>query len=81
MPSPSQLRYIRVQRLIEVTEDLIEAGVSKHFLFGKLDRFCFRLWPELREGTRRSYVISALRVIMSQPTVASELLTEVGEEA
>ena len=64
MPSPSQIRDLRVRRLVAVAMALLEASVS------------FRLWLWLRERTQRSYTVFALRVTLSQPPVEFDLLAE-----
>ena len=76
MPNPSQTRDFKIRRLVAVAMFLLEDGVSPHLLFGKLDRTSFRFWPGLREGTRRSYIVSAIRVVLSLSPVDSDLLTE-----
>ena len=76
MPNPSQTREANILRLVAVANDLLEAGVSSHGLFDRLLLVAFRIWPGTREGTRRSYTIAALRVVLSPPYVASNLLNE-----
>ena len=67
MPSTSQLRDMRVQRLVSVARVLLEGGAFQHLLFDKLDRISLGLWPTLREKTRREYVIIAIKILHSRP--------------
>ncbi len=76
MPNPSQTREANILRLVAVANDLLKVGVSSHRLYDKLLLISFRLWPWIREGTRRSYTVAALRVVLSPPYVASNLLNE-----
>ena len=76
MPSPSQTRAMRVRRLAAVARALLEGGVSTHLLCDKLERASFRLWPGLTMGTRRSYVVSALKTVLSRPLVEPNILAE-----
>lgn len=76
MLNPSQTRESKILRLVAVAHDLLEAGVSSHRLFDKLLLITFRLWPGVRERTRRSYTVAAIRVVLSQPSVELNLLSE-----
>ena len=76
MPSPSQTRALRVRRLVAVARVLLEGGASPHLLFDKLNRVTFRLWPTLRDKTRREYVVSALKEVLSRPHTEFDLLTD-----
>ena len=71
MPTPVEVRRIRINYLIIFAKKLLEAGVPSHLLCDKLERASFRLWPGLREETRRSYVVSALKIVLSRPPAES----------
>lgn len=76
MPSPSQIRAMRVSRLADVAEALLERGVPSHLLFGKLWALARRSWPAVREPTLRDYVSSSIRTVLSRPLVDSDILPE-----
>jgi len=67
MPSPSQTRVLRIRRLVTVATSILEGGTTTYLLFDKLERASFRLWPTLRNNTRREYVVSALKIVSSRP--------------
>lgn len=67
VPSPAQVRDIRVQRLASIARVLLESGTFQHRLLDKLDQIGFTLWPTLRKKTRREYVNIAIRMVLSRP--------------
>ena len=80
MLSPSQIRVLRIRRLVAVATAILESGATTHLLFDKLERASFRLWPTLRDKTRREYVISSLKIVHSR-LYTKPVLPETVEEA
>jgi len=76
MPTPVEVRRIRIDCLIIFAKKLLEAGVPSHLLVDRLEQASFRLWPGLREETRKSYVRSALRMVLSRPTASADVLPQ-----
>ena len=73
MPSPSQIRDLRIRRLVSVAENLVEGGSSPYNLAGKLRVLARRSWPGVCESTIKSYVSSAITEILSRPHTESVL--------
>jgi hypothetical protein len=76
MPTPVEVRRIRINYLIIFAKKLLEAGVPSHLLCDKLERASFRLWPALRDKTRREYVVAALKTVLSRPTASADILPQ-----
>ena len=76
MSSPSQTRDSRIRQLVNIAEAILEGGASQHLLFDKLDLAGFRLWPTLREKTRKEYVVIAMKMVLSRPHIEFDFLTE-----
>ena len=79
MPSPSQIRVRRIRQLVAVAMAILEGGATTHLLFDKRQRTSFRLWPTLRDNTRREYVVSALKIVRSRPHTEPVLPEALGE--
>jgi len=73
VPSPSQVRRLRVDRLIIFARAFLEAGVPSHLLVDRLEQASWRLWPALRDKTRREYITAALRTVLSRPPAETVL--------
>lgn len=67
MPSPAQTRVLRIRHLVAVATSILEGGSTTHLLFDKLERASFLLWPTLRDNTRREYIVTALKIVLSHP--------------
>ena len=79
MPSPSQTRVLRINRLVTVATAILEGGTTTHLLFDKLEHASFRLWPTLMDNTRREYVVSALKIVLSRLHTKPVLPEALGE--
>lgn len=73
IPTPSQIRASRIKYLVFIAGTFLEAEVPTHLLCDKLEASAFRLWPFSREETRKDYVRSALRTVISRPPAESVL--------
>ena len=73
MPTPSQIRASRIRHLVFIAGAFLEAGAPTHLLCDKLEASALRLWPFSREETRKGYVRSALRTVLSRPPAESVL--------
>jgi ribulose bisphosphate carboxylase small subunit len=62
-PSPSEIREARIRHLVVLAEKLVARGVE-YALYDRVERASWRLWPTLGSKTRRSYVQSALRIVL-----------------
>jgi len=71
MSSPSQTRDSRVKCLVSIARAFLEAGVPSHVLASKLERASWRLWPALRDKTRREYITAALRTVLMSSQIGS----------
>jgi len=76
VPNPAQTREQRILRLVAVARDLLECGVSIHLLCDKLRHLSFRLWPTIKEKTRKEYVVVAMRAVLSQPLIDLDFQSE-----
>ena len=76
MPSPLQTRDSRIRELASIVEAILADGASQHLLFDKMDKIAFRLWPTLREKTRKEYVIIAIKMALSKPFADFDFLIE-----
>jgi len=79
VPSPSQVRRLRIDRLIIFAKKLLEAGVPSHILVDRLEQASWRLWPVLSDKTRREYITAALKT--TQKTLSDNVTGEVAEGA
>ena len=73
MPSPSQTRDSRVKCLVSIARAFLEAGVPSHLLVDRLEQASWRLWPALRDKTRREYITAALKTVFSRPPAETVL--------
>jgi hypothetical protein len=71
MPTPSQIRASRIRHLVFIAGVFLEAGAPTHLLCDKLEASALR--PSSREETRKGYVRSALRTVLSRPPAESAL--------
>lgn len=79
MPSPLLTRDSRIKHLVSIVEAILEGGASQHLLFDKLWALAQRSWPTVRESTRREYVVSAIKTVLSRSHTEPVLPEALGE--
>jgi hypothetical protein len=73
VPSPSQIRDLRVKRLVVFARALIKRGASTYALADRVGTLAWKLWSEVRTKTRHEYVEAALRTVLEGPHDKSDL--------
>ena len=74
-PTPSQVRSQRIRRLVVLAEKLVAGGVE-YSLYDRVERASWRLWPTLRDKTRREYITAALKMVLSRSPAESDTIPE-----